>query len=90
MNINDQLEKVCRESLNQFAKIDDGPYGEIRAKIEYCLGSYGYDGNPIGLYECAKESSSLFKKFKKKNPRKVSQKLIDSIDKAVLNYEQPK
>ena len=24
MDINDQLEKICRESLNQFVKIDDG------------------------------------------------------------------
>ena len=88
MNINDQLEKICRESLNQFVKIDDGKYSKIRSKIEYCLGSYGYDGNIIGLYESAKESSALFKKYIKKNPRKVAKKFIDSIDRTVLKYEK--
>ena len=90
MNINDQLEKVCRESLNKFSNIDDGRYGDIRAKLEYCLGSYGYDGNPIGLYECAKDSCGLLKEYKEKNPRKVSKKLIESVDKAIMNFEKAK
>ncbi|MFC2123925.1 hypothetical protein ACFLU5_03860 [Bacteroidota bacterium] len=88
MNVNDQLEKACRESLNKFAKIDDGQFGDIRAKLEYCLGSYGYDGNPVGLYKSVKDSSRLLKDYKKKNPRKVSMKLIELIEKAALKYEQ--
>ena len=61
---------------------------DFRAKLEYCLGSYGYDGNPSGLHECAKESSELLKKYKEKNPRKVSKKMLEFIDKVVLKYEK--
>ena len=90
MNINNQLEKACRESLNQFSRIDDDQYDEIRAKLEYCLGSYGFDGNPACLYKCAKDSSKLLKKYKAKNPRKVSKKLIEFIDKSAKNCAQKK
>jgi hypothetical protein len=90
MNINEQLEKACRETLNKFASLDDGGYGDIRSKLEYCLGSYGYDGNPIGLYECARDSSGLLKEYKEKNPRKVSKKLIEFVDKTVANFEKMK
>jgi len=90
MNVNDQLEKACRESLNKFAKIDEGQFKDIRDKLEYCLGSYGFDGNAVGLHECAIDSSKLLKKYKEKNPRKVSVKLIDLIDKAAQKYKQSK
>jgi hypothetical protein len=88
MNTNEKLEKACKDALTQFEKIGDEKYYDIRSKLEFVLGSYGYDGNPEGLNEFAKKSSQLLKKYKEKYPRKVSQKLIDSIDKAVSAFRK--
>jgi len=88
MTNNEKLEKACKDALTQFEKIGDEKYYDIRSKLEFVLGSYGFDGNPEGLYQFGKKSSELLKKFKEKYPRKVSIKLIDSIDKAVIAYKK--
>ena len=88
MDVNQKLEKACKDALAQFEKIGDEKYYDIRSKLEFVLGSFGFDGNPVGLHEFAKKSSEELKKYKKQNPKKVSQKLVDSIDKAVENYEK--
>lgn len=88
MTANEKLEKACKEALAQFEKIGDEKYYDIRSKLEFVLGSYGFDGNPMGLHEFAKKSSQLLKKYKEKYPRKVSQKLIDDVDKAVKAFEK--
>lgn len=90
MNTNEKLEKACKDALAQFEKIGDEKYYDIRSKLEFVLGSYGYDSNPVGLYEFAKKSSDLLKKYKQKHPRKVSLKLLDSIDKALKAYKDKK
>lgn len=88
MNTYEKLEKACKDALAQFEKIGDEKYYDIRSKLEFVLGSFGFDGNPVGLNEYAKKSSDLLKKYKAKYPRKVSKKLIDSIDKAVNAYKK--
>jgi len=88
MNTNEKLEKACKDALTQFEKIGDEKYYDIRSKLEFVLGSFGFDGNPVGLHEYAKKSSDLLKKYKAKHPRKVSKKLIDSIDKAVNDFKK--
>lgn len=86
MATSDKLEKACKDALTQFEKIGDEKFYEIRSKLEYVLGSYGFDKNPAGLQEFAKKSSKLLKSYKGKYPRKVSKRLIDSIDKAVDSF----
>ena len=88
MNTTEKLEKACKDALAQFEKIGDEKYYDIRSKLEFVLGSFGFDGNPVGLHEFAKKSSDLLKKYKAKYPRKVSKKLIDSIDKAVGDFKK--
>jgi len=88
MNTNEKLEKACKDALAQFEKIGDEKYYDIRSKLEFVLGSYGFDSNPVGLYEYAKKSSDLLKKYKAKYTRKVSKKLIESIDKAVNDFKK--
>ena len=88
MTTNEKLEKACKDALAQFEKIGDEKYYDIRSKLEFVLGSYGFDANPAGLYEFARKSSELLKKYKVKHPRKVSLKLINSIDKAVIAFKK--
>ena len=56
---NEKLEKACKDALAQFEKIGDEKFYEIRSKLEFVLGSYGFDGNPVGLQEYAKKSLDL-------------------------------
>ena len=88
MTANEKLEKACKDALTQFEKIGDEKYYDIRSKLEFVLGSYGFDANPTGLHEFAKKSAQLLKKYKEKFPRKVSQKLLDEIDKAIKAFEK--
>jgi hypothetical protein len=88
MTTNEKLEKACKDALAQFEKIGDEKYYDIRSKLEFVLGSYGFDGNPKGLLEFAQKSSELLKKYKEKHPRKVSKKLIESIGKAVSEFKK--
>ena len=90
MSNNQKLEKACKDALAQFEKLGDEQFYDIRSKLEFVLGSYGFDGNPVGLHEFAKKSSDILKKYKQKHPRKVSQKLLDSIDSAVDGYTKEK
>lgn len=83
MNVNQKLEKACKDALAQFEKLGDEQFYDIRSKLEFVLGSYGFDRNPVGLLEYAKKSSEILRKYKQKHPRKVSQKLLDTIDSAV-------
>ncbi len=88
--VNQKLEKACKDALAQFEKIGDEKFYDIRSKLEFVLGSYGFDGNPVGLYEFTKRSSEMLKKYKKNNPRKVPKTVIESMDKAVDAYEKNK
>lgn len=90
MSNNQKLEKACKDALAQFEKLGDEQFYDIRSKLEFVLGSYGFDGNPVGLHEYAKKSSDILKKYKQKYPRKVSQKLLESIDSAVDSYVKGK
>lgn len=90
MSNNQKLEKACKDALAQFEKLGDEQFYDIRSKLEFVLGSYGFDGNPVGLHEYAKKSSDILKKYKQKYPRKVSQKLLESIDSAVDSYAKQK
>lgn len=48
--------------------------------LEWCLGSYQYDGVPTGLVAICKEALQLLKAEKEKKPRSVPKKLIDSLE----------
>ncbi len=68
----------AKDKLNQL-QIED----ELVSEIEWCLGSYAFDRNPAGLYEKAEAALKALTKYKKKNDKKVSKKLIDDLSKAI-------
>ena len=82
---NQKIEKACEAALEKFKKIGTEKYADIQSKLEYVLGSYKYDRNPVGLYEFGAAALKELKKYKKAKPRLVSKKLIDDLDKALKN-----
>ncbi len=78
-----KIEKACEAAFEKFKKIGDEKYSEVQSKLEYVLGSYRYDGNPVGLYEMGEMALNTLQKIKKAKPRAVSKKLIDDLQKAL-------
>ncbi len=79
----DTLQKSCKEALSKLEKLGDGKYTELREKLTWCLGSYEHDQNPSGLVEYGQKALTELKKIKKDQPKKISQKLIDDLSKAL-------
>lgn len=78
-----KIEKACEAAFEKFQKIGLDKYSDIQSKLEYVLGSYRYDGNPVGLYEIGDLALKALKKYKKEKPRQVSKKLIEDLEKAL-------
>lgn len=76
----DKLRDACQQAVQAFNKINQPEFADIIAKLEFCIGSYNFDKNPVGLVEYGHVALEMLKEVKKKNPRKVSQTLIKNLD----------
>ena len=81
--LNQKIEKACEASLDKFNKLGLKEYADTQAKLEYVLGSYRFDGNPVGLFDIGEQALSDLKKIKKDKPRSIAKKLIDDLEKAI-------
>ena len=86
--VNERLKKSCEDALVAFGKLKNEKHSEIQANLEWCLGSYNNDKNPVGIYKYGAESLETLKRVKVKQPRKVAKKVIDGLEKAILNYSK--
>ena len=80
---NEKLRTACFNAFETFKKINDEANAEIQSKLEFVVGSYDFDQNPIGLYEFGKKALKILVKIKEKNTRKVTKKVIDDLEKAL-------
>ena len=78
-----ELAIACQETRDKFIQLDSEGFKAIVEKLDYLIVSFNADKNPIGLYEVAEEALSTMKAYKVKNTRKVAQKLLDTLDKAI-------
>jgi len=78
----DRARNACKEARDILKKLNKPEYSEIIARIEYCMASYDFDQNPVGLFELAMVSHHMLSEEKKNNPKKISQKLLDSLEKS--------
>jgi hypothetical protein len=85
--INEKLRNECQNALETLEKLKITESAELQAKLAWCIGSYDYDKNPSGLSEYGEMALKMLNKFKEKNPRKVSKKVLDGLDAAIRNYE---
>lgn len=56
---------------------------EIQAQLDWVLGSFRNDQNPVGLYEIGEKALKALTKYKKSKPKAVTKKLIDDLEKAL-------
>lgn len=86
--INEKLKKSCEEAVVALEKLKNEEYTEIQEKLAWCIGSYDYDKNPMGLHEFGSMSLNLLKDIKQKQPRKVNKKVIDNLEKSIQGFSK--
>ena len=83
MTKTENLRNACEAASQVFAKINKGRFIDLQSKLEYCVGSYDHDKNPVGLYEFGEIAVKELKSFKEQNPRKVNKKIIANLEKSL-------
>lgn len=71
--------KTSETALQKLKEL--GIDNQLQADLEWCIGSYKADKNPIGLYEMARRALVVFKD--NKNTKGVTTKLINDLEKVV-------
>ena len=75
------IEKTTEDALAKLKALDI-EYA-LQADIEWCLGSYRADKNPIGLLDMINRALTVFKAELKKKTKGVTAKLIADLEKAL-------
>ncbi|UZD22423.1 hypothetical protein PBT90_03140 [Algoriphagus halophytocola] len=79
-----QIEKLEKALPEVFQKLEKLNYDLTLAdELKWCVGSYKYDANPEGVIEKGGQVVQVLKSAKEKNSRSVSQKLIESLERAL-------
>ena len=81
VSADDRIEKVCVDAFNKLKDLNLDQ--ALQNDIEWCIGSYRADKNPIGLYSVAERALILLKTEKDKKTKGVAAKLINDIEKAL-------
>jgi hypothetical protein len=76
-----KIEKACVSAKDKMESL--GIEEQLVSEIEWCLGSFASDQNPAGLYEKGEAALKALESFKKENPKKVTKKLLDDLQKAL-------
>ena len=76
---NEKLRDACQTALNTFKKMRNSEYAEIQSKLEFVIGSYNFDKNPVGLYEIGELALKMLNEIEKKNPKKVAKKVVTDL-----------
>jgi hypothetical protein len=78
---NNDIEKVSGQTLEKLQEL--GIDHQLQKDIEWCLGSYRADNNPVGLYESVKRALAVLRTEKEKKTKGVTAKFITDLEKAV-------
>lgn len=75
------VDKACTHILEKLQELDTEH--QLQADIQWCLGSFAYDNNPVGLFEIVQRALEVFKTHKARKTKGVTAKLISDLE-AVL------
>jgi hypothetical protein len=77
----DLIEKASSEALEKLRALNIE--SELQNDLEWCLGSYRADKNPVGLYAMAERALKIFEEEKSKKTKGITTKLISDLQKAI-------
>ena len=75
------IAKVTQTILEKLKALDIEQ--QLQSDITWCLGSYSYDNNPVGLYEVAAKALVILKIENAKKTKGITAKMIADIEKAL-------
>lgn len=78
------IEQVNAEALKKLEEL--GIEEQLQRDLQWCLGSYRADHNPVGLYGTAKKALSVFQAEKEKKTKGVPAKLISDLERVVKEH----
>lgn len=87
LNNNEKLKKSCDDAVSTLEKLNLEQFQDTLGRLKWCIGSYEFDKNPVGLNELGQVALEDLKEFKKENPRKVTKKVIEGLEKSLLNFK---
>jgi hypothetical protein len=74
---------IVKASETALKKLKDlGIDNQLQADLEWCIGSYKSDKNPVGLYEMVRRSVAVLKD--NKAAKGVTAKLITDLEKVIV------
>lgn len=88
IKINEKLKESCVDVIATFEKLGLEQFTDLQGRIQWCVGSYEFDNNPEGLNELGLVALSELKSYKKENPRKVTKKVIEGLEKSLKAYKK--
>lgn len=80
-----KIEKACIDALEKIRQIGRDDFNEVQSKLEYVIGSYQFDHNPVGLYEVGAMTLNKLKGVKTEKPKLITKKLLDDLEKALTS-----
>jgi hypothetical protein len=78
---NNNIEKASEEVLQKLQEL--GLDEQLQRDIQWCLGSYRSDSNPVGLYDNMKKAVAVLKTEKDKKTKGVTAKMISDLERFV-------
>ena len=75
------IEEACEAALAKLRELDIEH--ALQADLQWCLGSYRADSNPIGLFQMLDRSIAVFEREKTAKTTGVTAKLISDLSKAL-------
>lgn len=72
------VEKACETALAKLRELNLDV--QLQSEIDWCLGSYRGDNNPVGLFEMVQRSILVFKPELEKKTKGVTAKLITDLE----------
>lgn len=75
------LDKIAKDALAKLKalKADE----QLQADLEWCIGSYLHDQNPVGLIDSLEKSLGVFKTELARKTKGITAKFVADIEKAL-------
>lgn len=82
---NIKIDKACEAALAKLKAL--GIQQQLQNEVEWCLGSYRSDGNPVGLYVMAERLLTVFQEEKARKTKGVTAKTISDLEKVIAERD---
>jgi len=75
------IDEACNLALGLLREMD--MEHALQADIQWCIGSYQADGNPVGLYQMLERALIVFEREKEAGNKKITAKITQALSKAL-------